>query len=163
MKKISFTIAFLLLISTFAKAQSSRNELKINVLGAVTGLPDLSYERLLNKSTSVGISLAKGIDGNHKTVFQQLAIPYYRLYFGRNEANGFFTEGNAAIAYGQERKPRHEPVNKETKFGLGLSVGYKVVTQRNFLVELNLGAGKYFNGNDVIDYPRIGISIGKRF
>ena len=49
--------------------------------------------------------------------------------------------------------------------GLGLAIGGKFLTKNGFIGEIYIGGGRNFINTDKIDggYPRIGVSIGKRY
>ena len=68
-----------------------RNELKGNALMLVAGAVEFTYERLLNEESAVGVSLFVSYDNNIDTNFS--LTPYYRFYFGKKPAAGFFAEG----------------------------------------------------------------------
>jgi len=100
--------------------------------------------------------------------FDKAIFPYYRYYFGQRRAAGFFVEGNA-IVYSRESVLQEE---KETGWGMGLAAGIKIRIKDNWNVDLMAGGGVNINkGNsnptgylDFPDmYPRLGLSIGKRF
>jgi len=181
------TILTTILISTIilAKAQTGetgkvntainetgKNELKINLLTSVLALPEISYERILEDNMSVGISLAAGI-GNEDdfSEYRFLAIPHYRLYFGKKRAAGFFIEGNAAVGSVREDHWDYSQngfdvaySSNVVNFGLGAAVGAKFLTRNGFLGEVFAGVGRFLGSNRSIEaYPRIGITLGKRF
>ncbi|QPH39904.1 hypothetical protein [Pedobacter endophyticus] len=181
------TILTTILISTIilAKAQTGetgkvtnpinekgKNELKINLLTSVLALPEISYERILEDNMSVGISLAAGI-GNEDdfSEYRFLAIPHYRLYFGKKRAAGFFIEGNAAVGSVREDHWAYYQngfnvaySSNVVNFGLGAAVGAKFLTRNGFLGEVFGGVGRFLSGNRTVEaYPRVGITLGKRF
>ncbi|WP_316829363.1 DUF3575 domain-containing protein [Pedobacter aquatilis] len=194
MKK-HFLLALIMASSLFAFAQTDsvsktikakseaighggNNEVKINLLNTVIGIPEISYERLLEDNMGVGVSLAVRLtDENvYGSRINYLVTPHYRLYFGSKKANGFFIEGNAAvISYkefdGSTLPYTSYPVGFDystldknyTKFGLGVAAGAKFLTRNGFLGELLLGGGRVFKSNSIDAFPRIGITIGKRF
>ncbi len=150
------------------------NELKLNTLYLPGGYPELSYERILGSKSAVGISVGFLIDSagpNYATdilTFDKALFPYYRYYFGQRRAAGFFVEGNTII-FSRESSFQEE---KETGWGLGLAVGIKLIMKNNWNVDLIAGGGVHINkGNSNLDgyldfpdvYPRLGLSIGKRF
>ena len=153
--------------------QAGDNELKINLLSSVLGLPEITYERLVEDNMGVGLSVAFNIDNGDVfgDNYKFLAIPYYRLYFGSIKANGFFIEGNAAIAnitYNTNRSifgnDSDGKIVNSTLFGLGAAVGKKFLTRNGFMGEIIGGVGRLFGDNNSPGaYPRIGVSIGKRF
>jgi len=160
MKKLFLLATLLLSISLNAQDQSttaSKNEVKLNISYALLGAPELSYERIINEDSSFGTSLAFSIDRDND--FNYMLTPYYRFFFGKKQAAGFFIEGNAAVFSEDYRS------NNETGFGLGLAVGGKLLSKNNWIGELYLGLGRTLINEDKTAeaYPRVGISIGKRF
>jgi hypothetical protein len=145
------------------------NEFKINVGSLLVDFPELSYEHIINEESSVGISIAFPLD--KEISYRFMIYPNYRIYFGKKRAAGFFIEANSAIFSQQEQRSTFTlnenagtNVNK-MGLGLGLAIGGKFLTKKGFIGELYIGGGRNFMNTDKIDsgYPRIGISIGKRF
>ncbi|MDM9631251.1 DUF3575 domain-containing protein [Robiginitalea aurantiaca] len=134
------------------------NELKLNAAYLLAGFAEISYERILGEDSALGLSLGFALDNSIDYRFN--AIPYYRLYFGKKKAAGFFAEGNGAFF--SERTSRS---NTALGAGLGLAIGGKFMTKNQWIAELFLGVGRNFVNNDLLNdvYPRAGISIGKRF
>lgn len=188
MKK-TFLISILLGSGIFANAQTNqaekkqnnanetgKNELKVNLLTSILALPEISYERIIEDNMGVGISLSAGIgDDDDFSEYRFLAIPHYRLYFGKKRAAGFFIEGNAAVGAIRENNYQfyddvignyRTPINKSPviNFGLGAAVGAKFLTRNGFTGEIYGGVGRFLGNNRSIEaYPRIGITLGKRF
>lgn len=159
-----------------AIGQGGKNELKINLLFSIAGMPEISYERILADNMGLGISAFVNIetDNDYKYGF----IPHWRLYFGQKKAGGFFIEGNAVFVGVKENRydvypaiyPPYTnpqpPLHTYAKFGLGAAVGAKFLTRNGFLGELYTGVGRLFGNNSrttVEAYPRVGITLGKRF
>lgn len=147
-----------------------KNELKLNGIYLLLGFPELSYERILNEEAALGISVAFAIDDVFEMDF--MAIPYYRVYFGKKPAAGFFVEGNAAlyVANNYETTYYDDYTYEETSknvfgAGLGLAVGVKFITKRRWIFEIFGGAGRNFLSADEVGevYPRMGLIVGKRF
>ena len=162
-----------------AIGHGGNNELKINLLFSVIGIPEITYERIFADNMSVGASILVGLD--HSIDYRFAFTPYYRLYFGAKKASGFFIEGNASIVnteseyydysysqsssymggYNSSYRSRNI-----TAFGFGAAAGAKFLTRNGFLGEAYLGVGRLLgqNGSSAGEaYPRIGITIGKRF
>ncbi len=145
------------------------NEFKINVGSLLVDFPELSYEHIINEESSVGISIAFPLD--KEISYRFMIYPNYRIYFGKKRAAGFFIEANSAIFSQQIQGSGYLElgnVNKDGSkmgIGLGLAIGGKFLTKKGFIGELYIGGGRNFMNTDYIDngYPRIGISIGKRF
>lgn len=155
-----------------------RHELKINALYLVLEAFEISYEYNVSQNTSLGLSLAfpfndsMAYDNLHNsTTF--MANPYFRVFFGKKPAQGFFVEANAALSsiniinfdnfynpnsfiYGRTR------IEKEFGLGLGIAAGGKFVLNDKFVAELYAGLGRYLN-QDSLGYPRLGINLGYRF
>ena len=116
--------------------------------------------------------------------------PFARWFFGNSflsinqTAKGIFLEGSFAVGTRDNYTYNIIPSNswadrrieafREPKFsaGLALALGYKFVSKQNWSAELFLGLGNSFvyyeSEEDEIFYeiplyPRVGISIGKRF
>jgi hypothetical protein len=179
MKKIIFSILILMSSSvSFAQESESsdNNEIKFNIPLAIYGLPDLSYERIIEDNMSVGISLAFAVDKpynwntNKGIPERSIVCPFYRLYFGQKKAAGFYIEGNMAVASQKElNTPDYiiggtvTPSKSTTGFGFGAAVGVKLLTKNGFTGDFYGGWGRLFGDNIYNSYPRIGICIGKRF
>lgn len=149
------------------------NEIKLNLLYTVLGLPEINYERIIANDMSVGGAVLFGLGDDSNFNFG--VIPNFRVYFGGKKASGFFIEANAAIL---SIKEYNYMVNfdsmgfptwlkstekKSTNFGLGAAAGGKFLTKSGFVGEAYFGLGRIF-GNDYEElYPRFGITIGKRF
>ncbi|WP_156877177.1 DUF3575 domain-containing protein [Salinimicrobium terrae] len=149
---------------------TGKNELKVNAFYLLLGFPELSYERVLDEESALGLSVAFSVDEVFGIDF--MAIPYYRVYFGDKPASGFFVEGNAAIYGGDyyeysyyEDYYYEETVTNEVGAGLGLAVGAKFMTESGWVFEVFGGAGRNFLSPDEIDpvYPRLGLTVGRRF
>ena len=177
MKKL-FTLLFLSsFLFGFSQEKEStdfkRNELKGNALMLVAGAVEFTYERLLNEESAVGVSLFVSYDNNIDTNFS--LTPYYRFYFGKKPAAGFFAEGfgmlnNFDYSYYNSNNGS-TPIyteGKATDFALGFGLGGKWITKKGFVFEINSGIGRnLFNStskdSDVQIVGRGGISLGYRF
>ncbi len=150
-----------------------QNELKLNLGTTIFGLfPEVTYERILKADISVGASLGVALENDsYLTNFQ--FIPYVRWFFGGNSENlrkygaGFFIEANGGIFNYDNDKMYYDGNtafwNEENVMGagLGLAIGWKYISQNNWVGEVYTGLGR-----DLINdgaYPRMGITIGKRF
>jgi hypothetical protein len=155
-----------------AIGQGGNNEIKVNLLNAVIGIPEISYERLIGDNMGIGLSFLVGISDDID-YYHFGATPHFRVYFGAKKASGFFVEANTAIYSLRERSYSvylgdsiHSVSyrNGQTVFGLGAAAGAKFLTRNGFLGEAYLGLGRFFDDVPIVDaYPRIGITIGKRF
>jgi hypothetical protein len=144
----------------------SANELKLNLIYTLSGYPEISYERLLTKETGVGVSMGISLDDSSISSQEFNINPYYRFYFGKGEASGFFIETNGAF-YSEEAYSSSETKRShELGLGLGIALGSKFLSNTSgWLGEFHIGGGRNFINNDKIGdaYPRFGLSLGKRF
>ncbi|NAS31209.1 DUF3575 domain-containing protein [Flavobacteriaceae bacterium R38] len=174
MKKV--LLAIFLIVSVLGFAQESnqdfkKNELKINGLLLIGGSLEVTYERILNEESAIGISGLVSFDDD--VDINYYIAPYYRFYFGKKPAAGFFVEGfgmlNSTddgivqIFLGDVIDLQEDNI---TDFALGIGIGGKFITKRNFIAEINLGVGRNIFNSDDRNFEFIGrggISIGFRF
>lgn len=183
MKKIG-VVAALLFSGICINAQEDsppdfpRNEFKGNALLLILGSFELTYERLINDESGLGVSL------NIPYIYDDWNLnfsvsPYYRYYFGNKPAAGFFAEGfamlnnfrdyystyvgdwNSGTGYwNYTRKTR-------TDFALGIGIGGKWVSKKGVLLEINTGVGRnIFGGSYDGEFELVGrggITVGYRF
>lgn len=149
---------------------TGKNELKLNALYLLLGFPELSYERVLDEESALGISVAFSLEEVFDINF--MAIPYYRVYFGNKPAAGFFVEGNGALySVDYHNHVYHdgyyydESTSNKFGAGLGLAVGAKFMSKSRWIFEVFGGAGRNFINAEEIGavYPRFGLTVGKRF
>ncbi|MFI1772972.1 DUF3575 domain-containing protein [Thalassobellus citreus] len=174
---ITFSISSLTFSQENIKETSNQNfnELKLNGLYLVIGAFDVTYERTLNEESGVGINIFIPFDDEISDDVNYYISPYYRFYFGKKYAAGFFVEGfgmlNSTNYNTYFYNNGFDPTIKEdtiTDFALGIGLGGKWVTNSGFIGELNLGVGRnLFNtSDDYIDnefVAKLGITIGYRF
>lgn len=161
MKKILFTILILCIsISTFAQENQQplgKHEIKLNILYSVFGLPEITYEYALGEDSAVGLSVLFRVDKDIANKFA--ATPYYRYYFGKKPTAGFFVEGFGMFTI--EEIPNKEDAKD---LALGATVGWKFLSKKGFVGEINAGLGINMFGNHSVDgIPRVGLTFGKRF
>ena len=188
MKKI--TLLFLVFVSAVSFAQQGildspqdvdkKQELKLNAFSLIAfSSLDASYEYLLNKDSSFGVSVFYNFGSVDNDVYfpRKFSItPYYRWFFAESRlARGFFVEGFGMLnTYEDEffyydQNNYIEEIEKETGFALGIAVGGKFVIKSGFTAEISLGVGRNLFDNDRDDYienslvTRGGISLGYRF
>ncbi len=156
------------------------NELKLNMTNLI-GFKwfDIAYERTLNEESSFGIGLLTKIgsdldDGDGLDEYRTFSItPYYRQYFSKKYAQGFFVEGFAMLhsgkdTYGYDYNETDNTYTyqyeKYTDLAIGVSAGAKFITNRGFLAEIYLGIGRdLLEQSDIEVVGRGGVSLGYRF
>lgn len=170
MKSWFFYIMILLTMGASAQQTDNtlNNELKGNLLFTLLEFPEINYERILGDDNAMGLALGFALDSDIDYRFA--ALPYYRFYFGQPRAKGFFLELNANFASfrdGEYFDFNGDLVREQNQFlfGMGAAAGVKFMSSSNLVGEVYVGLGRYFNDDDWYQwgYPRIGITIGKRF
>lgn len=184
MKKITLLLLLTTSVISFAQEKEKtikKHEIKINALGLIFDRVDISYEYLINNESSFGVGTLFSFD-HDLTVFDNYKTfsltPYYRRYFSKHYAKGFFIEGFGmfnrykVISYHYEGNDDYD-YTTSTKYlnniAIGVSVGGKFVTENGFVAEIYLGfarnfikhSEKYYYDNKIIG--RGGISLGYRF
>ncbi len=149
-----------------------KNEIKGNALMLVTGALEVTYERILNEESGLGVSLFVPYDNTNYGTKVSLS-PYYRFYFGKKPAAGFFAEGFGMLdSYTQEASSGSlftnysGPTKDVTDFALGFGIGGKWITKKGFVFEINGGIGRNLFNSNHTDYQivgRGGITLGYRF
>ncbi|MBK0371306.1 DUF3575 domain-containing protein [Flavobacterium agrisoli] len=153
---------------------TKKNELKLNVILPLTGALEGTYERNLNKNSSLGVSVFTVFnnDKSHDDLNYSLS-PYYRRYFGKKFASGFFAEGFGMLSSIDGKKiydTNNNSILTEGSdvidFSLGLGLGSKWVTKSGIIFEVNAGWGKLLFNADKTDHTqviRVGFHLGYRF
>ena len=184
MKKI---VCFCLIVTSLSFGQNKKedisfNEIKGNLLLAPIGALELTYENDFSEHQGIGISaFFRFSDVDIHTKFS--LTPYYRYYFGKNVAKGFFVESfamyNQYKPYDKYIFTNNEPFfigqmkesQMENDFALGLGMGSKWLAGDNFIIEINAGFGlNLFNDYSTSStlygekyVGRLGIILGQRF
>ncbi|WP_211305933.1 DUF3575 domain-containing protein [Olleya aquimaris] len=149
------------------------NELKLNATNLIVfSWLDVGYEHVLNEEASVGVNVLISFNDNEDIDLEEYRnfsiTPYYRHFFSKKYAQGFFVEG-----FGMLNSTKNEYVfdsftNQSVQddknyvdFALGVSIGAKFVTKRGFIAEFYFGIGRnLFNNSNLEVVGRGGISIG---
>lgn len=186
MKKLLFITVFLFVgFQAFAQEEitsevknkkdyaNGNNEIKLNVAYLLAGIPEIGYEYLINEESGVGLDIMFAVDNDIE--FKFALTPYYRFYFGKKKAAGFYAEGFGMLNvidyeydyyyYGiDDTSMVYENDDSVTDFALGVAVGGKFLTNSGFIFQIYGGVGRnLFNNNTDNFVPRFGITFGKRF
>ena len=161
---------------TLVNSYEKKNEVKLNGVMLLVGAFEMSYERNLSDDSSAGVSVFIPFDDeNLDSDLNYYISPYYRLYFSRKYAAGFFVEGFTMINsidyqtgwvldnngnYVEEKKDTY------TDFALGFGVGGKWVTKRGIVFELVGAIGRNLlhadeSGTTIVG--KFGFNLGYRF
>jgi len=175
-------ILITMLISFFAvQAQNEtdfnlnekKNEIKLNVISPLLGGLEVSYERILNKKSGLGISALYIFSDENNEDTNYMISTNYRRYFGKNYASGFFAEGFGMFSSIDGKQLTDIDGNLTSNEGddvydlsIGLGLGSKWVTKSGFVFEINAGYGFLLFNADKTDYTNVvkfGLSVGYRF
>ena len=134
MKKYLFY--FLLFVTILTTAQEKKtdsvgnyNELKLNGLMAVIGAFEVGYERTVNDESSFGISVLLPYD-KQEAGLEYYISPYYRYFFGKGYASGFFIEGFGMLNSAEQVNFIFGTDEYKTDFALGIGLGGKWITKK---------------------------------
>lgn len=177
MKKMLLVFVVLCSISTI-NAQNEeavsqeilkKHEVKLNAFMLVLGAFEVGYEHLLDEESGVGISVFIPYDSEISDDISYYASPYYRYYFGKKYAAGFFLEGFGML----NRVNRDVDFifddgvdNWTTDFALGIGLGGKWITKKGLTGEVNFGIGRNLFESGDTDYDfigKFGITVAYRF
>jgi hypothetical protein len=175
MRKLFVVLCFSSFLASFSQEKETidfkRNELKGNALFLVLGAVELTYERILTQDAGLGVTLFFIKEEDVNINFS--LTPYYRAYFGKKPAAGFFVEGFSMLSSGVNETSSNYDSNgnfinttekKYTDFALGFGLGSKWIHRRGFVFEINAGIGRNLlseNSPEVVG--RGGITLGYRF
>jgi len=177
-KKLLQLIVLLAFYSVNAQSETDtnpyqkNNEIKLNLLSPLSGAVEVGYERFLNKNSSLGISAFKVYEHSTNDDMNYYISPYYRYYFGKKYASGFFVEGFGMFTSidGKKIYAADNVTFTEGKdvydLALGAGLGWKLVTKKGFTFEANTAYGRLiFNANktDHDQVLKLGVSVGYRF
>ncbi len=166
---------FSVFVSKSQNINENKNEFKLNVTSLLFGAPEVSYERILNKKSSLGLSFLTSFDyANPNDDVNYFITPYYRRYFGEKYASGFFGEGFGTLSSidGMKTFDLNGNLTSEKDavidFSLGLGLGGKWITKSGFTFEVSGSYGfLLFNGEKTDGQhsivARFGFHLGYRF
>ena len=137
----------------------------------------------MSRYSGLGASVFVNLDGDNESADEDFVVAgFYRQYFFNKKdygARGFFAEGILQFATGESLSFNDDlvivnglPVEETenwSQVGIGFALGQKWVSRNGFVLEISLGAGRYFGDNDDenFDIPeaffRGGFSVGYRF
>ena len=193
MKRITLILIFISALTSVKAQEFDRNELRLNLLDMLSrGTLNGSYERFLTPQTSIGATtmIALNDDYNEKFEFapsfrmyfnddllvlrKSVFVEVFTAFVLADKGYDYNYVGCYDIAQSIQASadPQglsiapcgyyNEP-SPEAAFALGMMLGKKWVNQSSFTFELGLGFGRYLTQTYNEAYPRINLSIGKRF
>jgi len=152
-----------------------KNELKVNMTNLIGfKWADFAYERVINEESTFGASVLFALDNDDDSGLDEIRkfslTPYYRHFFSKKYAQGFFVEGFGMIHSGEDEffvddiNGGRFTEQNYIDFAIGVSAGAKFVTKRGFVAEIYLGIGRDLLGKSEIEVvSRGGIALGYRF
>lgn len=177
--------SLLLSFTGMAQENTEKHELKANAFNLIIFKTlDISYEYILNPNSGLGISVLSNLQQGEPDWLNDISelpyynekfaiTPYYRHYFMNRYAKGFFLEAfgmfNSQKVYEDNyfSEDDYEYIGRSTNFAVGISLGGKIVSRRNFVFEFFGGVGRNLitSDPDVATgfVPRVGINLGYRF
>lgn len=176
----NFLLLIILLAFVSVNAQNEvepnqkKNELKLNLVLPLGGTFEATYERILNNKSSIGITGLYVFDSAGSNDDMNYSIsPYYRRYFSKKYASGWFVEGFGMLTsidgkkiYTSEDHSEYTENPDVIDFALGAGGGWKWVSKSGFLFEANVGYGGLLFNAEKTDHTivaRFGLSVGYRF
>jgi len=193
MKRIVLILVISGAFTSIRAQEFDQNELRLNLLDMLSrGTLNASYERFLTPQTSLGVTTMVALNDDYtekfefapsfrmyfnddllelrKSVFVEVFTaflvtesPYYYDYIDcpyptQSIQASAEPQGLSIAPCGYYSEP-----SPEAAFALGMMLGKKWVNQSNFTFEFGLGFGRYLTQTYNEAYPRINLSIGKRF
>lgn len=150
-----------------------KNDITLNAIAAFNESINVSYERHLNHKSSLGIYYYQVLTNDTSNDMNYSISPYYRRYFGKKYASGWFVEGFGMLTsidgkkiYTSENHSTYTENPDVIDFAIGVNGGWKWVSKNGFLFEANIGYGALlFNANktDHNMVMKFGLSAGYRF
>lgn len=181
MKKLIFfafaALGFLTLHAQETETSDRKNDIMLSPIELIAGpVLNVSYERLLSENSGVGVNGLFYLGNNSDDYRVTQISPYYRMYFGKKYASGFFVEGFAPITMTKDTNydlyvgPGYSSSNqredKNTTVGIGVGFGGKWVARKNILFEASMGIARRFGIDEKYDAAITGkgmLGIGYRF
>ncbi len=165
-------------IDNLPKRDTQKNDLSINLhyFSIVEGI-NINYDRVLNKSVSIGVSFFKAyadqdsvdnsdIDITTSTNF--LVIPNIKYYVGKRFARRFYLQGITMISSGKANIFRNNNSVSEdvdfTDFALGVGIGDKRILKNGIFIDFGIAITYNLlskNSPESLVHPNL--SLGYRF
>lgn len=184
MKNVCLALVCFFIYNSSIQAQDDtdpidgKDEVKLNMFNLVVfKYLDGSYERIIDEESSFGVSALINLGDDYDTFdyLREFSItPYYRRYFSKGYAKGFFVEGFGMlnqssdefyVDFDETTMQSNYDTEKYTDFAIGVSLGGKFISRRGFVAEVYGGVGRnLLNSDNTVDVVgRGGISLGFRF
>jgi len=184
MKKFVLSIAlFSFALCVFSQENSEKiktNEVSLDWLDlALFRTIDVSYEYVKNADWGFGATTRYNFDKDNPFDEKYSVTPFFRYYFFNKKdygSKGFYAESFLKLYGGEiteynylytDEGYLYEKPTEKTFFeaALGIGLGFKYVSKRGFVLDLNLGGGRPLGISDYnLDFVgRSSVSFGYRF
>jgi len=164
------------------RRDTAKNELTIGALNLVVfGALDLSYERILNPSSSWSIeAFILALNRDNEDLGGAYSKDYsltgkFKYFFGERNAWGFYVNGLAMINSGKDNNDYYtydefdtgtyiSDTTKYTDLALGFGLGGKFVAKQGFVFDLSAGIGRnLFSSVSPTIVGQLSANLGYRF
>lgn len=180
MKKLLLSLSLILAVSLSAQDTSAenmvrQNDITLSPLELIAGPAlNFSYERLLNKDAGIGLNtLILFADEEDFALRSQFSL-FYRQYFGKKYAGGFFVEGFVPITTSRDQQTVFNygggsyyatySYKDNTTIGAGIGFGGKWIARNNIVFEVSAGIARRFGDGNFERITSKGLlGIGYRF
>jgi hypothetical protein len=193
MKNLIPVLFLLLCLSSFSqepatenesiyRRDTAKNELTIGAFNLVVfGALDLSYERILNPSTSWAVeAFILALNRDNEDLSDAYSKDFsltgkFKYFFGERSAWGFYVNGLAMISSGDDDNDYYvydengtsiyrNDAKNYTDLALGFGLGGKFVAKQGFVFDLSAGIGRnLFSSNSPTIVGQLNANLGYRF
>ncbi|GGE43421.1 DUF3575 domain-containing protein [Psychroflexus planctonicus] len=153
-----------------AEIDESINEIRLNALYLLLGAFEANYEYVLNENSGIGLTVMYTYDDDLWEFKHQIS-GYYRQYFAKKYAGGFY--GEVFAMYNSIEDYDYYYTGSYTEFkennshnlGIGFAFGTKLISRNNLLLDVGIGLARniYTSREDDWLVPRFNVSFGYRF
>ena len=167
---------------TIYRRDIAKNELTIGALNLVGfGALDLSYERILNPSSSWAVeAFILALNRDNEDLDDAFSKDFsltgkYKYFFGDRSAWGFYVNGLAMLSSGEDDNDYYvydengtsiyrNDTKNYTDLALGFGLGGKFVAKHGFVFDLNAGIGRnLFSSDSPTIVGQLNANLGYRF
>jgi len=167
---------------TIYRRDTAKNELTIGALNLVGfGALDLSYERILNPSSSWAVeAFILALNRDNEDLDDAFSKDFsltgkYKYFFGDRSTWGFYVNGLAMLSSGEDDNDYYvydengtsiyrNDTKNYTDLALGFGLGGKFVAKHGFVFDLNAGIGRnLFSSDSPTIVGQLNANLGYRF
>lgn len=170
MKKL--IIAFIILTTSFAKAQQGKKEISLDIADAlILKTIEVNFEYYLKQQYSLGISGLFNLqkrDSDFRYNEDTMFTPFLNYYLTTNKNWNYFGQVFVGINSGEKEVnlngKKTKVYEKYTDGAIGAAIGSKFNTNSGITLSALVGIGRnLFSDKSPILVPRIGLNVGYQF